>query len=468
MNKKLTFPELAELLSVATNTSKRMSELFLRELFATIAQSLIEGDSVKVKGLGVFKVSDVSSRKSIDVNTGQAIEIAGHKKITFTPDKSMAEAVNASFACFEAVVLDDDVTNEMIQEIDDEVAAAPLTDAPSQSEAEELPAENAASAEEPIETVEVPEETAENLVTPPPFIISQIESGSTAPEPEPEEDVEEPTVAVEPEPAEPVEESQPEPEPAEPEPEEVVIVEEVPAEAAEAEESQPEPDGQETGFQPIADMPQEQPEAAVDQQEDNSEELGGEEDSYDEDKHRRYRGRHHRHHSKSWYERNSFGLGFMAGALTGIAFAVAALLYLDNYGYITITRNKIETVRPAKEEVVEVVDTIDSHLSADTVASRTEAAETEPAKPAEKPVVVTDTVRTGNFLSRMARRFYGNSHFWVYIYEENRAKITNPNNVPEGTVVVIPPAEKYGIDAQNPESVEKARRKEGQVLNAYK
>ena len=467
MNKKLTFPELAELLSVATNTSKRMSELFLRELFATIAQSLIEGDSVKVKGLGVFKVSDVSSRKSIDVNTGQAIEIAGHKKITFTPDKSMAEAVNASFACFEAVVLDDDVTNEMIQEIDDEVAA-PLADASSQGEAEELPVDNAASAEESIETVEVPEETAENLVTPPPFIISQIESSSTTPEPEPEEEVEEPTVAVEPEPAEPVEESQPEPEVAEPEPEEVVILEEVPAEAAEAEESQPEPDGQETGVQPIADMPQEQPEAAVDQQEDNSEELGGEEDSYDEDKHRRYRGRHRRHHSKSWYERNSFGLGFMAGALTGIAFAVAALLYLDNYGYITITRNKIETVRPAKEEVVEIVDSIDTRMAADTVTSRTEAAETEPAKPAEKPVVVTDTVRTGNFLSRMARRFYGNSHFWVYIYEENRAKITNPNNVPEGTVVVIPPAEKYGIDAQNPESVEKARRKEGQVLNAYK
>ena len=467
MNKKLTFPELAELLSVATNTSKRMSELFLRELFATIAQSLIEGDSVKVKGLGVFKVSDVSSRKSIDVNTGQAIEIAGHKKITFTPDKSMAEAVNASFACFEAVVLDDDVTNEMIQEIDDEVAA-PLADASSQGEAEELPAENAASAEEPIETVEVPEETAENTVTPPPFIISQIESRSTAPEPEPEEEVEEPTVAVEPEPAEPVEESQPEPEVAEPESEDVVIVEEVPVEAAEAEESQPEPDGQETGVQPIADMPQEQPEAAVDQQEDNSEELGGEEDSYDEDKHRRYRGRHRRHHSKSWYERNSFGLGFMAGALTGIAFAVAALLYLDNYGYITITRNKIETVRPAKEEVVEIVDSIDTRMAADTVASRTEAPETEPAKPADKPAVVTDTVRTGNFLSRMARRFYGNSHFWVYIYEENRAKITNPNNVPEGTVVVIPPAEKYGIDAQNPESVEKARRKEGQVLNAYK
>ncbi len=463
MNKKLTFPELAELLSVATNTSKRMSELFLRELFATIAQSLIEGESVKVKGLGVFKVSDVSSRKSIDVNTGQAIEIAGHKKITFTPDKSMAEAVNASFACFEAVVLDDDVTNEMIQEIDDEVAA-PLADASSQSEAEELPAENAASAEEPIETVEVPEEIAENTVTPPPFDISEIESGSTAPN----EEVEEQAVVPEPEPAEPVEESQPEPGVVEPEPEEVVILEEVPAEAAEAEEPQSEPDGQETGVQPIADMPQEQPEAAVDQQEDNSEELGGEEDSYDEDKHRRYRGRHRRHHSKSWYERNSFGLGFMAGALTGIAFAVAALLYLDNYGYITITRNKIETVRPAKEEVVEIVDSIDTRMAADTVTSRTEAAETEPAKPADKPAVVTDTVRTGNFLSRMARRFYGNSHFWVYIYEENRAKITNPNNVPEGTVVVIPPAEKYGIDAQNPESVEKARRKEGQVLNAYK
>ena len=88
-----------------------------------------------------------------------------------------------------------------IQEIDDEVAA-PLVDATSQGEAEELSAENAASAEEPIETVEVPEETVENAVIPPPFNISEIESGSTAPEPEPEEEVEEPTVAVEPEPAE--------------------------------------------------------------------------------------------------------------------------------------------------------------------------------------------------------------------------------------------------------------------------
>ena len=76
MNKKLTFPELAELLSVATNTSKRMSELALREMFAVISGKLLDGESVKIDGLGVFKVTEVNSRRSVNVNTGEAIELS--------------------------------------------------------------------------------------------------------------------------------------------------------------------------------------------------------------------------------------------------------------------------------------------------------------------------------------------------------------------------------------------------------
>ena len=54
MNNKVTFPELVEQVAQYANTSKRMSELFLKELFATISQSLIDGESVKVKGIGTF------------------------------------------------------------------------------------------------------------------------------------------------------------------------------------------------------------------------------------------------------------------------------------------------------------------------------------------------------------------------------------------------------------------------------
>ena len=73
MNNKITFPELVEQVAQNANTSKRMSELFLKELFATISQSLIDGESVKVKGIGTFKLTEVSARKSVDVNTGEEI-----------------------------------------------------------------------------------------------------------------------------------------------------------------------------------------------------------------------------------------------------------------------------------------------------------------------------------------------------------------------------------------------------------
>ena len=172
MNKKLTFPELAELLSAATNTSKRMSELALREMFAVISGKLLEGESVKIDGLGVFKVTEVNSRRSVNVNTGEAIEIPGHSKITFVADKRLAEAVNAPFASFESVVLDDDVTADMLTAIDNAEPAAessePAAEPSDPSEPSELsepsePSEPTAepAAEEPAAEPSEPSEPTE-------------------------------------------------------------------------------------------------------------------------------------------------------------------------------------------------------------------------------------------------------------------------------------------------------------------
>jgi hypothetical protein len=55
----------------------------------------------------------------------------------------------------------------------------------------------------------------------------------------------------------------------------------------------------------------------------------------------------------------------------------------------------------------------------------------------------------------------------VYIYEENKSKIANPNNMRPGTVLVIPPAEKYGIDSKDKASVEKAKKKSFEILKRY-
>lgn len=67
-------------------------------------------------------------------------------------------------------------------------------------------------------------------------------------------------------------------------------------------------------------------------------------------------------------------------------------------------------------------------------------------------------VEKTSYLSNISRKYYGHYAFWVYIYMENKAKIKNPDNLPIGLVLVIPPAEKYGIDKNNPESIYKAEK----------
>ena len=75
-----------------------------------------------------------------------------------------------------------------------------------------------------------------------------------------------------------------------------------------------------------------------------------------------------------------------------------------------------------------------------------------------------DTVSRIRYLTTMSREYYGDFRFWVYIYEENKANIDNPNAIAPGTVVVIPAASKYGIDKDNPASVEKAKAKAVEIL----
>lgn len=110
--------DLAELLAEAEGLQKNEAQSFVRVFFDTITRGLEMDKIVKVKGLGTFKLVDVDSRESVNVNTGERFLIDGHAKITFTPDNSLKEMVNRPFAHFETVVLNDDVTDEDLEEVD--------------------------------------------------------------------------------------------------------------------------------------------------------------------------------------------------------------------------------------------------------------------------------------------------------------------------------------------------------------
>ena len=92
---------------------------FIGAMFDVVNEELDDTDSsVKIKGFGTFKVSAVSARASIDVNTGERIIIDGRNKISFTPEVLLRDRVNRPFVQFETVVLNDGVD---FSEIDDEM-----------------------------------------------------------------------------------------------------------------------------------------------------------------------------------------------------------------------------------------------------------------------------------------------------------------------------------------------------------
>lgn len=98
---------------------------------------------------------------------------------------------------------------------------------------------------------------------------------------------------------------------------------------------------------------------------------------------------------------------------------------------------------PAEQEVTSVAPQIEA------------PSEVEPStKPSQEAELVT--IKPGDSLVRLALRKYGHKAFWVYIYEENREKIKDPDRIDLGTKLTLPAARKYGIDPTDTNSVNRA------------
>jgi hypothetical protein len=71
----------------------------------------------------------------------------------------------------------------------------------------------------------------------------------------------------------------------------------------------------------------------------------------------------------------------------------------------------------------------------------------------------------GNTLIKIARKHYGNGDFWVYIYEANKERITNPNNVSAGTLIKVPKLDTKLIDDYSVEAINYAKKLQQKYLN---
>ena len=379
MNNKITFPELIERIAGLTNTSKRVSELFLKELFGVVKECLEQGVSVKIKNLGTFKVTEIATRKSVNVNTGEEMEIPAHRRVSFTPDKTLAEAINAPFEGFETVILDDDVSEADLQEL-------------SAIDEGKISKEDVEIAEEilpPLFDKDVTMMTSNSDDS----IDSSLDLNKEESQEKEELHVGDEGNNVSKEDVEPVVTNN--------------VEEQV--------------DNVDEAIAPISTI-------AEDENFDEYEEVKSE-------------------------KRKSFMWGFLGGILVCILIGVVAIGVCDSCFGDFVPYSKTEKVSTDSIETSpKLVDTV-SHKKDSVIEIKENA-----------PVAVIDTVRADYYLTKMSRKYYGRYEFWVYIYMENKDKISNPNKVSPGLVVVIPAPEKYGIDKNSEESVQKAKELAEKIL----
>ena len=363
------------------------AETFLKEFFTVSTEIITSGEELRINGLGLFKPIWVEARGSINIQTGEPVEIPGHYKLSFIPDKVLREAVNAPFSSFSVEVLNDHVPIE------------DMTAVPSQ----DIDENNDICNTENVELQDSKE----------------------------------------------IREKEEEDEPIEPAHEYIQEDKSADEESSESTVSSQEIEKfQEEIIQPESETKVEEKE----------------EDCYED-----YLRKSASRKSFWWGVLSAFGIIIICLA-GGIFFMGNDSPYVVKIGEYTLSLGKqsIDS-RPMNNNPESVVlpenkDTL-SEMEKDSVLKDSVISASPLAAPEVKPVI--ETIRSGVFLTTLARKYFGHKAFWVYIYEENKDVIKNPNQVPIGTRLTIPSASKYDIDANNRTSVEKAKALAAKIQSRY-
>ena len=100
MNERLNIQNLVRLLAEKHDMDRQDAESFVKEFFQLIEEALEADKYVKIKGFGTFKLINVESRESVNINTGERFRIQGHTKVSFTPEPVLKDLINKPFSFF--------------------------------------------------------------------------------------------------------------------------------------------------------------------------------------------------------------------------------------------------------------------------------------------------------------------------------------------------------------------------------
>ncbi|EFS29316.1 HU family DNA-binding protein [Bacteroides sp. D2] len=465
MNERLTIQDLTDLLAAKHSMTKKDAEAFVKEFFLLIEQALENEKTVKIKGLGTFKLIDVDSRESVNVNTGERFQIKGHTKVSFSPDANLRDTINKPFAHFETVVLNENTILEdtPIEETEEEetgeeasaqAVSNEMGDNSETTAIEENEGTDNLSEEEPIQEEQIAsrplvEESIEELAITEESAIVQELTEQTSPK-EPEEIITETNIE------EKVEQLEDEEVPEE----EVTIDEQQPASIEEEKEKITaekiiEQELLKANLQPVTPIvpPAEKETIKPVQPEQISQPVS----------------------KKTAPVKEKSPVPYLIAVIVVVLLlcgGVILFIYYPDLFSSSSDKNALDmppvTTQPVQPEA-QLSDTI-AHkdttkiITPDVskVATTTQpVAKKEEAIPVKaEPQTVTQqpatsayldsasykitgtktkyTIKEGETLTRVSLRFYGTKAMWPYIVKHNPKVIKNPNNVPYGTTIEIP------------------------------
>ena len=128
MSNKLSIQDLASAYAEKSGTDQKSALAFVKTVFEIVEEFISTDKVVKIKGFGTFKLISVSDRESVNVNTGERIVIAGHTKLSFTPDATLRDAVNRPFADFETTPINENTSIEAMEKLPSHNEALPPED----------------------------------------------------------------------------------------------------------------------------------------------------------------------------------------------------------------------------------------------------------------------------------------------------------------------------------------------------
>lgn len=442
MENKISMQRLAAMLAITTGKQKKLCEDFLKEIFRIVADELVNGENVRIKGFGTFKLVTVEPRKSVNVATGEENEIPGHSRVIFVAAKELASAVNSPFEAFEAVEIADDIPTDVLLNTDDDSLSAEELEIESD---DEEAADDAASEayNDAADDMEAEEPAKANIVF----------------------DMEEPL---------------------QPAPASTAAKAETP-ESAERDDAAA-PNASESIYAAVEDdMPESVHIPEADNSEADAEETA---DEYESDAIRQTEsavepeeGEYAEPSEAAPQKSRMFAWGFFAGIAVA-CIAVCAGMFFWGKAYFnkeirtaveeSMAVNKSNAPAAASEDAgqadAQLADSLpggEGEVADGDVATAAKADTSGvPTKPSDE--VVRDTVTTTRYLTTIAKEHYGNFNLWPLIYEANKEILGHPDRIRPGTAVVVPPLSKTGIDPKNADDLKKIKQKGLEIYARYK